>query len=618
MTNTITRPTRKGTPLLPAAGLRLVAILSFASTSWAQVAPSLGTAAPFGIVSGTYTNTVGATPIITGDICFTTGPAFAPTLIGASSTPCAPATGADQLAALVILNGQPCTLLPAGNLDAVVIGANPPGTIPPGCYFRAGAIDITASGTVTLSGNGVYIFKSTGGAITTGANSQVLLAGASAGCVFWAPVGLTTLGGASTFVGNILDAAGVTMGLGSVLNGRALAFGGTVTTNGAASITVPGTCAVTATPVEAGEVKISQFRFRGSAVAGDGARNEYVEIFNDKAVDVTVGVDGWAVSVVDPAGPSTSTIATIPAGTVLAAKRYYLIANNSASTGFTFGALNGYAAVATPVPTTVGSGNLQYAVDIPDGAGLALFKSALTLDSTTRLDSVGFSGVTDPLYKEGAGLTPPGGISVDGEYAFIRKTVNGVLMDTGDNASDFSFIATDGGTYSGRVAQLGAPGPRVESGGRPWGLPYSVVEPALSVYAAPNRVVDLTTTPKRLEFRYRVTNNTGQAITAIRWRFVSLTDLNAPGYSPTGRQADIRPVSGVSRTFGATSIGVTTVQALTLETPPSQAIGGGLHSTLVYALPGPLANGGTVDINIVFEIRKGGAYSFVTQVEAVP
>jgi hypothetical protein len=158
--------------------------------------------------------------------------------------------GGAQSFALAILNGQPCTPLPIGvPLDAVVIGSNPPGTFSPGCYFRAGALDITASTTVTLSGAGVYIFRSTGGALTTGADSQVLLTnGACASNVFWAPVGATTLGANSgpslvtpTFQGNILDAAGITIGHFANLTGRALAFGGTVTTD-ANTISVP-TCA---------------------------------------------------------------------------------------------------------------------------------------------------------------------------------------------------------------------------------------------------------------------------------------------------------------------------------------------------------------------------------------
>jgi hypothetical protein len=155
----------------------------------------------------------------------------------------------DQGAALAILNGQPCVSLGAGAvaLDAVIIGANPPGTIPPGCYSSGGAMNVTATTIVTLSGSGIYIFRP-GGALNTGANSLVTLAGgACASDVYWAPVGATTIGANAalsltpTFVGNILDAAGITIGHFANLTGRALAFGGTVTTD-ADTITVP-TCA---------------------------------------------------------------------------------------------------------------------------------------------------------------------------------------------------------------------------------------------------------------------------------------------------------------------------------------------------------------------------------------
>lgn len=241
---------RRHLVLLASTGF--AALLSASAPVSAATAPSLGAAGTFGVVSNTFTNSNTAPQtIINGDVCFTTVPTTPPLLInGTTTTPCSPGTGAAQSAALAILNGQPCTPLPIGvPLDAVVIGSNPPGTFSPGCYFRAGAIDITASTTVTLSGAGVYIFRSTGGALTTGADSQVLLTnGACASNVFWAPVGATTLGANSgpslitpTFQGNILDAAGITIGHFANLTGRALAFGGTVTTD-ANTITVP-TCA---------------------------------------------------------------------------------------------------------------------------------------------------------------------------------------------------------------------------------------------------------------------------------------------------------------------------------------------------------------------------------------
>ena len=236
-------------------GFALVASLSVSIGVIAQTAPPLGTTSTFGVVSSTFTNSNTAPQtIINGDVCFTTGPVAPPlTITGTTTTPCTPATGTAQNLALADLNGQACTSLGAGaiTLNSVIIGANPPGVIPPGCYSSGGAMNVTATTTVTLNGAGVYIFRP-GGEITTGANSRVILAGgACASDVFWAPVGATTLGANAalsptpTFVGTIFrgTAAGLSITLGQFANltGRALAFGSTVTTD-ANTITVP-TCA---------------------------------------------------------------------------------------------------------------------------------------------------------------------------------------------------------------------------------------------------------------------------------------------------------------------------------------------------------------------------------------
>lgn len=236
------------------ASLGFVALLALAQSdaTLAATAPGLGSEKPYAIVSSTFTNSNTAPQtIVNGNICYTTPPVTAPVthngvVVG---PPCPPQTGVDQGNALANLNGQPCTSLGAGAvaLDSVIVGANPPGVIPPGCYSSGGAMNVTLSTTVTLNGAGVYIFRP-GGALDTGANSSVILAnGACASDVFWAPVGATTLGANAalsltpTFVGNILDAAGITIGHFANLTGRALAFGGTVTTD-ANTITVP-TCA---------------------------------------------------------------------------------------------------------------------------------------------------------------------------------------------------------------------------------------------------------------------------------------------------------------------------------------------------------------------------------------
>ena len=233
------------------AGVGFAALLLVSGTLLAATAPPLGTTSTYGVVSNTYTNSNTAPQtIINGDVCYTTPPVTPPlSITGATVVPCPPATGVDQGLALANLNGQVCTFLGAGaiTLDSVIIGANPPGTIPPGCYSSGGAMNVTVSTTVTLNGSGVYVFRP-GGALTTGANSRVILAnGACASDVYWAPAAATTLGANAalsptpTFVGNILDAAGISIGHFANMTGRALAFGGTVTTD-ATTITVP-TCA---------------------------------------------------------------------------------------------------------------------------------------------------------------------------------------------------------------------------------------------------------------------------------------------------------------------------------------------------------------------------------------
>jgi hypothetical protein len=234
----------------PLTGCGLLALFSLApiGTVLAATAPNLGSTSTYGIVSSTFTNSNTAPQtIVNGDVCYTTGPVTPPlTITGATATPCSPATGTDQGLALANLNGQACTSLGAGAiaLDSIVIGANPPGTIPPGCYSSGGAMNVTVSTTVTLNGAGVYVFRP-GGALNTAANSNVLLAGgACASDVFWAPGGAATIGANAalsatpTFVGNIIDAAGITVGHFANVTGRMLAFGGTVTTD-ANTITVP-------------------------------------------------------------------------------------------------------------------------------------------------------------------------------------------------------------------------------------------------------------------------------------------------------------------------------------------------------------------------------------------
>ncbi|MBC7498746.1 DUF3494 domain-containing protein [Candidatus Gracilibacteria bacterium] len=216
------------------------------TTAFAATTPSPGTTATYGILSSTYTNTAaGAT--VNGDIGFTTAPAVVPAGIHTNYGSAAPyaTAGIDQGSLLSGLNSQPCTyIFPPGAIDlATDVGHGAIGIYTPGIYCATGAVTIGTPAGIVLNGAGTYIFR-INGALNTVANSSVTLSGASSCDVFWTPTAATTLGANSTFFGTVIDDAGITIGSTVTWGGKALAFGGTVTTAPGTNITTP-ICGVT-------------------------------------------------------------------------------------------------------------------------------------------------------------------------------------------------------------------------------------------------------------------------------------------------------------------------------------------------------------------------------------
>ena len=199
----------------------------------------LGTAATYGVLAKTYTNPTAGTTVI-GDIGFITGPTARPLGVHTNYGSAAPyaQAGADQAAALAVLNAKPCTFswIGAIELSADVLHG-PAGVYAPGVYCSNGAMSLTTA--ITLSGKGTYIFRAIGALGTAAASSVTLANGASAKDVYWAPTGATAFGAAATFVGTIISDAGITFGAADSLQGRALAFNGSVTNGAANEIIAP-------------------------------------------------------------------------------------------------------------------------------------------------------------------------------------------------------------------------------------------------------------------------------------------------------------------------------------------------------------------------------------------
>jgi len=376
------------------------------------------------------------------------------------------------------------------------------------------------------------------------------------------------------------------------------------------------------------QVIISEFRLRGPS----GANDEFIEVYNNSGADHTVagGGTGYAVAASDGVARCV-----IPNGTVIPNRGHYLCANSTAYS------LSGYATA----DATWSSAN-----DIADNAGIALFNTSVAVDFilANRLDAVGSTSEANTLYKEGTGypaLTP---FSID--YSFHRDTCGksgsittmGVCTistpkDTNNNAVDFVFIDTNG-TSAGAGQRLGAPGPENLSSPieRNASFGVALLDANVASTAAPNRVRDFTSDPANnstfgtLDLRRRFTNNTGGAVTRLRYRIIDVTTFPAPaGF------ADMRPrtstlvvVSGI--TDAATCLasnGVATtpctvnVQGTTLEQPPSQPNGSGFYGSLssgTVTLGTPLANGASIDVRFLNGLQQTGTYKLYLNIEALP
>ncbi len=211
-----------------------IAVLTATPLVSAASSPSLGIADSFTILSGTYSNTTSGT-VISGDLGYTTPPASPPTVNGITHVADSiyNQAGIDQGTALSALSSQPCTFSFApGAIDlASDITHGAVGVYVPGVYCISGAASIGGGGTITLTGAGTYIFRMTD-ALNSSAGSIIAQAGGASACnIWWTPGAATTLGANSTFGGNVLDASGVIIGNLVTWTGRALAFGGTVSTD---------------------------------------------------------------------------------------------------------------------------------------------------------------------------------------------------------------------------------------------------------------------------------------------------------------------------------------------------------------------------------------------------
>ncbi|HEX7317807.1 MAG TPA: lamin tail domain-containing protein [Pyrinomonadaceae bacterium] len=451
-------------------------------------------------------------------------------------------------------------------------------------------------------------------------------------------------------------------------------FSCTDSTTGCATVFEYNVIAAPATPLI-----ISEFRLRGPGADGvvpsaDDEFDEFVEIYNNSNSAVTVnafdGSAGFAVAASDGV-----TRFTIPNGTVIPARGHYLGTN---SAGYSLGA---YPAATTP-ETNVGAptftsaaapsgksrlktkalqrvnvkrttrtidtddtpgpnaatGDATYTTGIADNAGIALFNTSNPVNFTlaNRLDAVGSTSEANTVYKEGTGY--PAIVPFSINYSFVRDMCGkdgstsqlgacpnaGVPSDSGDNASDFIFMDTNG-TSAGAGQRLGAPGPENSTSPvqRNSQLPGSLIFPCVPSASPPNRARDFTSDPANnstfgtLSIRRRITNATGANVTRLRFRVIDISTFPAPSGT-----ADLRARTSTLLIVSdpCTSL-PTTIFGTTLEEPPTQVNGGGFNSSLTagtVTLLTPLAPGATHDFQLLLGIQQTGNFKFYVNIEVLP
>jgi hypothetical protein len=197
-------------------------VLIWPATALAATDPGLGTAGNFAVLSGagmTNTGPSWITGAIGASVAGITG--FPPGTAGPQHIGDSAYTVAEtDLVTAYNNSSQTTTVDYSGvNLGGLTLG--------PGVYNQSTAPTLT--GTLTLSGGGVYIFK-IGSTLVTASGARVSLINGAQPCdIFWQVGSSATIATSTTFVGNIMATASIQMQTGATLNGRALARTAAVT-----------------------------------------------------------------------------------------------------------------------------------------------------------------------------------------------------------------------------------------------------------------------------------------------------------------------------------------------------------------------------------------------------
>ncbi len=231
----------------PVIALSIV-VSAFALGLWPMAAlaatqPRLGTATSFAVLAGSTITNTGPT-VIHGAVGLHPGTAVTGFPPGtATSTHKTDAVARQAKTDLVTSYNDLASWSATRSMTGLNLGGK---TLTPGVYTFSSSAQLT--GTLTLSGNGIFIFQM-GSTLTTASNSRVLVTNGAQGCgVYWKVGSSATLGSGTQFKGTIVAMTSITMVTGAtILPGRALARNGAVTLDSNLINLPTGPCSATGT-----------------------------------------------------------------------------------------------------------------------------------------------------------------------------------------------------------------------------------------------------------------------------------------------------------------------------------------------------------------------------------
>jgi hypothetical protein len=220
-------------------GATVMFAAAWPASVFAATSPRLGTALNFTVLGGSTITNTGPT-VVTGELGLHPGTALTgfPPGVVTSTKHLTDGVALQAKNDLVTAYNDAANAPTTENLTGENLGGK---NLVPGVYRFSSSAQLT--GSLTLSGRGVFIFK-IGSTLTTASSSVVRLTNGAQACqVFWQVGSSATLGTATRLQGNLMALTSITLTTGAnVAAGRVLARNGAVTLHSNDISRPAGTC----------------------------------------------------------------------------------------------------------------------------------------------------------------------------------------------------------------------------------------------------------------------------------------------------------------------------------------------------------------------------------------